>query len=205
MKEEAIEYLNLRDGRDYMPYFEDDETFALSEKGLYNALQYYEKEIKKKQVETFMRLIVSLECAESGDPKSYIYLAEDIGGKEGERDAIIANYNASLYNFNHYTLKVDKDNLSVTKLLSGLVRENPQINDQLTIVTVTGIENLSTTVLSKKCDKRSELLQCYFYLQWGREKFLNYPFPVILWVKDLSQLMKKSPDFWHWNRGVFRF
>lgn len=158
---------------------------------------------KITQLQNYDKLIVSLECADLDNPKSYIYIAEYTD--EGVKKEIISSYTKELSDFNHYNLVVDKENLSVTKLLSDLLEKNSEINNQLTIVTVTGIENLSTTVLSKECDKRSELLQCYFYLQWGREQFLNYPFPVILWVKDSSQLMKYCPDFWHWNKGVFRF
>ena len=45
------------------------------------------------------------------------------------------------------------------------------------------------------------------YLQWTRESFRNFHFPIVFWVsKNIYNLMlSETPDFWSWRNGVFFF
>jgi hypothetical protein len=45
------------------------------------------------------------------------------------------------------------------------------------------------------------------YLQWTREAFRQLKLPIILYLPSriANELAKKSPDFWGWRNGVFKF
>jgi tetratricopeptide (TPR) repeat protein len=56
-------------------------------------------------------------------------------------------------------------------------------------------------------EEQSQQEKFFGYLQWTREGMRDYPFSIVLWLHNnlLQNLIKKSPDFWSWRAGVFRF
>lgn len=56
-------------------------------------------------------------------------------------------------------------------------------------------------------DKRSEQEIFFGYLQWTREALMRFPFSIVLWITNQLEIdiSKRSPDFWSWRKGVFRF
>ncbi|MCU0565244.1 MAG: tetratricopeptide repeat protein [Oculatellaceae cyanobacterium Prado106] len=74
------------------------------------------------------------------------------------------------------------------------------------MLTLTGSEALMWLNLESE-DEPTPLDKFYGYLQWTREGLREFPYPIVLWVthRILKQLSRRSPDFWSWRRGVYRF
>jgi tetratricopeptide (TPR) repeat protein len=72
------------------------------------------------------------------------------------------------------------------------------------VITTTGVEKLHSIEWQQE---KSELDKFFGYLQWTREGLREFPYSIVLWVTSTVEvnLRKKSPDFWSWRKGVFRF
>jgi tetratricopeptide (TPR) repeat protein len=72
------------------------------------------------------------------------------------------------------------------------------------VITTTGVEKLHSIEWQRE---KSELDKFFGYLQWTREGLREFPYSIVLWVTSTVEvnLRKKSPDFWSWRKGVFRF
>ena len=94
--------------------------------------------------------------------------------------------------------------LEATSERSPRVLKAPQAS---ATITVTGTEALRDSVSQADSNHKSELRRFFGYLQWTREGFREFPFPIVLWVTPniLSRLSLEARDFWSWRSGVFRF
>jgi hypothetical protein len=97
---------------------------------------------------------------------------------------------------------------------SGMVRllvekENYLQAKGAAVVTIIGANQLSTSKLSVKWDHEhtNDLGRWFGFLQWTRESFRNYPFPVVFWVNNrvLKELILSAKDFWSWRLDTFEF
>jgi hypothetical protein len=93
--------------------------------------------------------------------------------------------------------------------LSAAVRQTIESHKYLqqgkpAVLTLTGIELLHFLKLGKE---KSEQETFFGYLQWTREALREFPYPIVIWLtyQNLTLLSRKSPDFWSWRKGVFRF
>jgi tetratricopeptide (TPR) repeat protein len=123
------------------------------------------------------------------------------------RSKVIGKYEEDLssYNIRSFSIKLDKNEPSLTSALRELIQEYEYLqNEGEAVLTVIGAESL----LSLKLDQEKSSQDVFFgYLQWTREALMSFFYPIVLWVKEpvLKGLVKKSPDFWSWRKGVFRF
>lgn len=66
-----------------------------------------------------------------------------------------------------------------------------------TIILVHGLDDLP----------EDDQLRVILHLNLGREFFVRFAFPIVLWVKSQTaqELARQAPDFWHWRSGTFEF
>ncbi|MDJ0677882.1 MAG: tetratricopeptide repeat protein [Calothrix sp. MO_167.B42] len=122
------------------------------------------------------------------------------------RDSIVEQYEAELQpRFHTYRIKLAKEEPSLTAAINQLVEQEEYLRQyQPAVITVTGTEQLFSLKLG---NEQSEQDKFFGYLQWTREALREFPYAIILWVTNqiLVDLTRKSPDFWGWREGVFRF
>ena len=122
------------------------------------------------------------------------------------RDRIIRQYEQEIQpEMAAYRVKLDMVEPSLTGAIRRLVDSEEALQRvNKAVLTVTGTEKLS--FISFK-EERTGINKFLGYLQWTRERLREFPYPIVLWItyKILGDLSEKSPDFWSWRKGVFRF
>jgi Tetratricopeptide repeat len=121
---------------------------------------------------------------------------------------IINRYTEQLKSdFHTYQVTINSDHLSVNRSISELVeREADLQSGGRAVISVVGAAALPATTLDPQA-KKSDRDTFFGYLQWTRESFRDFRFPIVLWVsKNIYNLMlSETPDFWSWRTGVFFF
>jgi tetratricopeptide (TPR) repeat protein len=121
---------------------------------------------------------------------------------------IINRYTEQLKSdFHTYQVTINSDHLSVNRSISELVESEADLQSGgRAVISVVGAAGLAATTLDPQA-KKSDRDTFFGYLQWTRESFRDFRFPVVLWVsKNIYNLMlSETPDFWSWRTGVFFF
>jgi tetratricopeptide (TPR) repeat protein len=121
---------------------------------------------------------------------------------------IINRYTEQLKSdFRLYQININSDHLSVNRSISELVASEPYLQTgSRAVFSVVGAAALAATKLDPQAEK-SDRDTFFGYLQWTRESFRDFRFPIVLWVsKNIYNLMlSETPDFWSWRTGVFFF
>ncbi len=126
------------------------------------------------------------------------------------RTKIIERYEQELLP-NIYTvrLQLNQKEPSLRAAIDNWLIANPWVKEQKRqiVLTVTGAEELLWLNLRADDEDATQLDKFYGYLQWTREGLREFPYPIVLWVtrRILRTMSRKSPDFWSWRRGVYRF
>ncbi|REJ42601.1 MAG: tetratricopeptide repeat protein [Microcystis flos-aquae TF09] len=104
-----------------------------------------------------------------------------------------------------YRIDLDQKEPSLRAAIASLVSRKPELlQSKNAVITTTGVEKLHSIEWQQE---KSELDKFFGYLQWTREGLREFPYSIVLWVTSTVKvnLRKKSPDFWSWRKGVFRF
>ncbi|MDB9418864.1 tetratricopeptide repeat protein [Microcystis aeruginosa] len=104
-----------------------------------------------------------------------------------------------------YRIDLDQKEPSLRAAIASLVsRKQELLQSKNAVITTTGVEKLHSIEWQRE---KSELDKFFGYLQWTREGLREFPYSIVLWVTSTVEvnLRKKSPDFWSWRKGVFRF
>ncbi|MBE9073091.1 tetratricopeptide repeat protein [Microcystis sp. LEGE 08355] len=104
-----------------------------------------------------------------------------------------------------YRIDLDQKEPSLRAAIASLVSRKPELlQSKNAVITTTGVEKLHSIKWQRE---KSELDKFFGYLQWTREGLREFPYSIVLWVTSTVEvnLRKKSPDFWSWRKGVFRF
>jgi tetratricopeptide (TPR) repeat protein len=104
-----------------------------------------------------------------------------------------------------YRIDLDQKEPSLRAAIASLVSRKPELlQSKNAVITTTGVEKLHSIQWQRE---KSELDKFFGYLQWTREGLREFPYSIVLWVTSTVEvnLRKKSPDFWSWRKGVFRF
>jgi tetratricopeptide (TPR) repeat protein len=121
---------------------------------------------------------------------------------------IINRYTEQLKSdFHTYQVTINSDHLSVNRSISELVESEADLQSGgRAVISVLGAAGLAATKLDPQA-KKSDRDTFFGYLQWTRESFRDFRFPIVLWVsKNIYNLMlSETPDFWSWRTGVFFF
>ncbi len=121
---------------------------------------------------------------------------------------IISRYTEQLKSdFQIYQVTINSDHLSVNRSISELVESQADLRaGSRAVISVVGATALAATTRDPQA-KKSDRDTFFGYLQWTRESFRDFRFPIILWVsKNIYNLMlSETPDFWSWRTGVFFF
>jgi tetratricopeptide (TPR) repeat protein len=121
---------------------------------------------------------------------------------------IINRYTEQLKSdFHTYQVTINSDYLSVNRSISELVESEANLRaGSRAVISVVGAAGLAATKLDPQA-KKSDRDTFFGYLQWTRESFRDFRFPIVLWVsKNIYNLMlSETPDFWSWRTGVFFF
>jgi tetratricopeptide (TPR) repeat protein len=109
--------------------------------------------------------------------------------------------------FHTYQVTINSDHLSVNRSISELVESEADLQSGgRAVISVVGAAALAATTRDPQA-KKSDQDTFFGYLQWTRESFRDFRFPIVLWVsKNIYNLMlSETPDFWSWRTGVFFF
>jgi tetratricopeptide (TPR) repeat protein len=121
---------------------------------------------------------------------------------------IINRYTEQLKSdFHTYQVTINSDHLSVNRSISELVESEAELQaGGRAVISVVGAAALAATTRDPQA-KKSDRDTFFGYLQWTRESFRDFRFPIVLWVsKNIYNLMlSETPDFWSWRTGVFFF
>lgn len=109
-----------------------------------------------------------------------------------------------------YRVEIPPSEPNIRFLISNLIDNEEYLqNAGAALVSVVGSEKISSfrSATSFDDDQRSNLQKWFGYLQWTREAFREFRFPIILWVNSyiVKNLMRQAPDFWSWRQDVFEF
>jgi tetratricopeptide (TPR) repeat protein len=108
-----------------------------------------------------------------------------------------------------YRVEIPPSTPNVRQLISNLIDNEEYLQvGGATVVSVVGSEKISSFKSAAFDDDQDSNLQKWFgYLQWTREAFREFRFPIILWVNSytVKNLMRQAPDFWSWRQDVFEF
>ena len=160
------------------------------------------EDITQENQRNYDRLIVALE-ASLGKLDLLMAVCDD----RNLQASLIQRYEAELkqQGVEHYRVLVRRQEPSLRYAIEHLVQQKPALQQGLpAVVTVLGIDDLLPLQLDAD---RSQLEKLFGYLQWTREAFLLFQFPVVVWWTQavLAQLAEQAPDFWSWRGGVFWF
>ncbi len=146
-------------------------------------------------------LIVSLEAN-----KERLNILICVCDQEKLREEIIDRYSKELEPvIPCYRIDLDQKEPSLRAAIASLVSRKPELlQSKNAVITTTGVEKLHSIEWQQE---KSELDKFFGYLQWTREGLREFPYSIVLWVTSTVEvnLRKKSPDFWSWRKGVFRF
>jgi tetratricopeptide (TPR) repeat protein len=109
-----------------------------------------------------------------------------------------------------YRIEIPPSEPNIRWMISNLIDNEEYLRaGGATVVSVLGSEKISSfkSATSFDDDQRSNLQKWFGYLQWTREAFREFKFPIILWVNSyiVKNLMRQAPDFWSWRQDVFEF
>ncbi|NCR00364.1 MAG: tetratricopeptide repeat protein [Microcystis aeruginosa L211-101] len=146
-------------------------------------------------------LIVSLEAN-----RERLNILICVCDQEKLREEIIDRYSKELEPaIPCYRIDLDQKEPSLRAAIASLVSRKPELlQSKNAVITTTGVEKLHSIEWQRE---KSELDKFFGYLQWTREGLREFPYSIVLWVTSTVEvnLRKKSPDFWSWRKGVFRF
>ena len=154
-------------------------------------------------------LIVSLEAN-----RERLNILICVCDQEKLREEIIDRYSKELEPaIPCYRIDLDQKEPSLRAAIASLVSRKPELlQSKNAVITTTGVEKLHSISRSERVAtewqrEKSELDKFFGYLQWTREGLREFPYSIVLWVTSTVEvnLRKKSPDFWSWRKGVFRF
>lgn len=125
------------------------------------------------------------------------------------RSQIIDLYETELRSaFHPVRLTLDRQEPSLRAAIATWLAKNSKVQaeNSALVLTITGTDELLLNLQSETGDL-TQLDKFYGYLQWTREGLREFPYPIVLWVtrEMLKGLSRRSPDFWSWRRGVYRF
>ncbi len=119
---------------------------------------------------------------------------------------IIQRYEAELQSqIRPYQVELPRKDPSLRQAIAQVIEKDPYLQaGEKAVLTVTGIERLSRFSSDGEPSEQDRFLG---YLQWTREGFRAFPFPIILWLPNqlFVRLSQKAPDFWSWRKDVFYF
>jgi tetratricopeptide (TPR) repeat protein len=124
------------------------------------------------------------------------------------RAQIIQRYETELSpDIDSVQLVLNRQEPSLRTAIANWLQENSPVQNQRLVLTITGAEELLWLNLQGEDEQPTQLDKFYGYLQWTREGLREFPYPIVLWVtrRILKNLSRRSPDFWSWRRGVYRF
>ncbi|MFM7425444.1 MAG: tetratricopeptide repeat protein [Elainella sp.] len=122
-----------------------------------------------------------------------------------QRQAIIQRYETDLADSHQtYRLSMARSDPSLKLAIQELIAADSWQPNRRAVITVLDIERLS---FWGQGEEKSPQEVFFGYLQWTREALREFRYPIVIWVtyQILSRLSRKSPDFWGWRKGVFRF
>jgi tetratricopeptide (TPR) repeat protein len=162
-------------------------------------------EILDQETETqrqYDRLIVALEASQ-GKLDLLIAVCED----RNLQAQIIDQYEQALrqQQIPCWRVFIRYQQPSLRLALETLIAQKPQLQQgESGMVTVLGIDSLIPVRLGAAQSQREQFMG---YLQWTREAFRQFSFPIVVWVTEevVGQMAEQSPDFWSWRGGVFWF
>jgi tetratricopeptide (TPR) repeat protein len=154
--------------------------------------------------ESYTDLVMAIEFSDRDRVSLFIAVC-DVDLVQSET---IARYTKQLESaFRSYEVSVNSNQLSVTRSISELVECEPYLQSgSRAVIAVIGATSLASVKLDAEADK-SDRDTFFGYLQWTRESFQKFHFPIILWVskKIYDLMLSETPDFWSWRNGVFFF
>jgi RNA polymerase sigma-70 factor (ECF subfamily) len=122
------------------------------------------------------------------------------------RDRLIEQYKIDLEKDIYcVSFELKNEQLNLKSAIENLIQNNVELKSSTKgVISVIIPEKL---FLEAKYQESSNLDIFLGYLQWTRENFRDFPYSIILWTTSYiaHDLEKKSPDFWAWRKGVFRF
>jgi tetratricopeptide (TPR) repeat protein len=125
------------------------------------------------------------------------------------RDRTILHYEADAQQLNIKTYRIVLSNEpSIRAELAKLKEAEPYLQQgSAAVFTVTGVDLLSRVKSSDIDDEQTEIDKFFGYLQWTREGFQEFPYPIVIWVsyQILREMSRRAPDFWSWRKKVLRF
>ncbi|HEY9860168.1 MAG TPA: tetratricopeptide repeat protein [Candidatus Obscuribacterales bacterium] len=149
-------------------------------------------------------LVVAIEASE-GVLSLLIAVCDD----SDLREEIIERYEAELEaKMRCYHVQLDREEPSLRRAIEQTVRSDNYLQqDGRAVFTVLGADALLRIHLRTDEPGQTQLEKFLGYLQWTREGLREFRYPIVLWVTYtvLTQISTKSPDFWSWRKGVFRF
>jgi N-acetylglucosaminyldiphosphoundecaprenol N-acetyl-beta-D-mannosaminyltransferase len=158
-------------------------------------------ELNEQDEKAYDNLMVSVE-ASSGVLSLLFAVCDDVP----LREQVIQRYETELHpQIRSYQIELSPQDPSVRLAIAHIVEINPYLQSGgKAVLTVKGAEQLSQFSVDGEPSEQDRFLG---YLQWTREGFRAFPFPIILWLphKLYTKLSQKAPDFWSWRKDVFYF
>lgn len=155
----------------------------------------------RQNQDAYDELLAAIEASEN-----QLSLLIAVCNDPGLQEEIIQRYETDLSpTFHHDRLTLARGEPSLKAAINQAIAEDEALQqDGKAVLTLTGIEQLHFLRFG---EDKSEQDVFFGYLQWTREALREFQFPIVIWVtyQILAQLSRKSPDFWSWRRGVFRF
>jgi N-acetylglucosaminyldiphosphoundecaprenol N-acetyl-beta-D-mannosaminyltransferase len=122
------------------------------------------------------------------------------------REQVIQRYEIELQpQIRSYQIELSPQDPSVRLAIAHVVETSPYLQaGEKAVLTVKGTEKLSQFSVDGEPSEQDRFLG---YLQWTREGFRAFTFPIILWLPHqlYTKLSQKAPDFWSWRKDVFYF
>ena len=193
-----LEYRNHDLWYDYLPH----RLRPLEASGLNLMIPEDFLEDKIDNEKSYRQLLVSIKASQ-GILSLLVAVCDDINFRE----SLIRRYEGQLEksNIRPYRLRLARVEPSLRSAIAKQVEKDEYLQQKGRVVlTVIGAEDLS--FLSRNSE-RSEQDKFFGYLQWTREGLRAFPFPIVLWITNdiFGKINRRSPDFWSWRKGVFRF
>jgi N-acetylglucosaminyldiphosphoundecaprenol N-acetyl-beta-D-mannosaminyltransferase len=146
-------------------------------------------------------LMVSVE-ASSGVLSLLLAVCDDLR----LREQVIQRYEAELQpRIRAYQIELPRQEPSLRHAIAQILEKDPYLQaGGKAVLTVKGAEQLSRVSIDGEPSEQDRFLG---YLQWTREGFRAFSFPIILWLpyQLFATLSQKAPDFWSWRKDVFYF
>ncbi len=163
-------------------------------------------DIKKENQNSYDGLIVTIEAVQG--KMGVIFAICD--GPELQLEIIDQYEKELLPTIRSYRVEVSQTEPNIRRAVGNLVESDAYLQTGgAVVVTVLGLEKISSFKSSTATDDdpRSNLEKFFGYLQWTRESFRKFKFPIIVWVSNnlVKKIIRQAPDFWSWRQDVFEF